>query len=454
MTAVALDELVSDVRLADGTAVHALLDFGEHGVSARTLVDAEIYQFELEKIWNRNWIFVAHESEVPSPGDFVLRRIGDDPVIVTHDRDSSLHVILNVCSHRGGQVCRVDKGNTSYFRCPYHGWTYNNAGELSGVPLQRQVYKDALARSSLRLPGARVDSYCGLIFATWDEELPPLVDYLGDFRFYSDMFFGVTDGGWEVAGPPQRWIIRTNWKIPAENFTGDVYHAQSVHQVLVDIGLMPPTVWKDAMEGVNVSAPEWGHGGRCSMLSLPEGTHPSAAMNMVYGAIPAELHDQIERHLSVDQLRLVAHGSTCNVGTIFPNFTFLGGGGGGVVPGVSMRTWNPYGPNATEVLSWSLVPRDASQEWKIESRRALLRDFGSSGIFEQDDSEAWSQIQRNVGGLKGRARTLLYNASSEPNPEAWLGSERWPGPGEVRIGVSTDDNQWNWWCRWLTCIES
>jgi phenylpropionate dioxygenase-like ring-hydroxylating dioxygenase large terminal subunit len=101
------------------------LDEGE--IERDIFVDPAIHAEELERIFARTWLFVAHASEIPSPGDYVTRRTGADPVIVTHTEDDRFQVFLNTCKHRGMQVCRVDRGNTSHFRCPYHGWTYRNA---------------------------------------------------------------------------------------------------------------------------------------------------------------------------------------------------------------------------------------------------------------------------------------------------------------------------------------
>jgi nitrite reductase/ring-hydroxylating ferredoxin subunit len=102
--------------------------------------DQEIFDREMSRIFRRTWVFVAHESEIASPGDYVTRRIGLDPVIVVRLDDGSIGVHLNACAHRGTQLCNATRGNTSHFRCPYHGWTYNTRGQLRGVPMLRKVY--------------------------------------------------------------------------------------------------------------------------------------------------------------------------------------------------------------------------------------------------------------------------------------------------------------------------
>ena len=121
----ALDELSrSDHVLRDGTRFSELGDADRNEVSLRLLSDPEVYRLELEYLFGRNWIMLAHESEVPNPGDYVMRHIGEDPVILTRSSDGELHVLLNVCTHRGMMICRAEGGKGTQFKCPYHGFTF------------------------------------------------------------------------------------------------------------------------------------------------------------------------------------------------------------------------------------------------------------------------------------------------------------------------------------------
>jgi len=84
---------------------------------------------------------------------------------------------------------------------------------------------------------ARVAEYAGLIFATWDAAAASLDDYLGDVRWYIDFYVKRAD--MEVFGPPHRWEIPSNWKIPAENFASDAYHTGHLHASISRLGLVP-----------------------------------------------------------------------------------------------------------------------------------------------------------------------------------------------------------------------
>ena len=96
----------------------------EARVPAFVLTNPDVYQLELEKLFQRAWLFLAHESELSEPGDFVSREMGEQPVIVSRAEDGSIHALLNVCRHRAMRVVRTDQGNARRFTCPYHGFTY------------------------------------------------------------------------------------------------------------------------------------------------------------------------------------------------------------------------------------------------------------------------------------------------------------------------------------------
>ena len=190
-------------------------------------------------MFSRAWTFVAHESEIPHNGDYVVRRVLDDSFIITRDSQGDVRAMFNMCLHRGMQVCRAEMGNASNFRCPYHGWTYRNDGRLTGLPFHREAYDGdkVFAKDSQNLlPAPNFASYNGLLFISMDARAEPLEEYLGDFRFYLHFYTKQSTGGLELRGP-QRWRIKANWKIGAENFAGDMYHSPHTHASIVDTDL-------------------------------------------------------------------------------------------------------------------------------------------------------------------------------------------------------------------------
>ena len=217
-----------------------VLDHVRRGmIPAHIYNDRELFELEKERLFSRSWMFVAHESEIPHQGDYVVRRVLDDSFIVTRDDTGRVRAMFNMCLHRGMQVCRAEMGNASNFRCPYHGWTYRNDGRLTGLPFHREAYggEEGFPRNDQTLlPAPHLAVYNGLIFVNMDAHAQPLAEFLGDFRFYLDFYTKQSTLGLQVRGP-QRWRIKANWKIGAENFAGDMYHTPHTHASIVDIGL-------------------------------------------------------------------------------------------------------------------------------------------------------------------------------------------------------------------------
>ena len=181
--------------------------------------DAEIFERERRNLFSRAWLFVGHVSEIPQPGDYVVRKVLDDSFIVVRDEKGEIRAHFNMCLHRGMQVCRAEMGNASHFRCPYHGWSYRNDGRIVGLPFHEEAYggEAGFSRKGARLlPAPNLGMYNGLIFISMDPDAEPLEDFLGDFKFYLDYYTKQSADGIELRGP-QRWRVKANWKIGAEN---------------------------------------------------------------------------------------------------------------------------------------------------------------------------------------------------------------------------------------------
>jgi phenylpropionate dioxygenase-like ring-hydroxylating dioxygenase large terminal subunit len=197
----------------------------EHTVHSALYTDPQIFAHEMERIYGQNWVYVAHESEIPKRGDFLRRTLGLEPVIVSRGPDG-IHVVANRCAHRGNLLCQAERGNRRVFSCLYHGWVFSPAGDLLDVPFP--VGSDA-DRSKLHLRRARVESYRGFIFATFNAEAVPLAQYLGHAKAALDRAANMSPAGEiELSGTWIKHLFHSNWKMLSEN-EADGYHVGFVH---------------------------------------------------------------------------------------------------------------------------------------------------------------------------------------------------------------------------------
>ncbi len=197
--------------------------------------DPEIFEAELERIWYRTWVYVGHVSEVPEPNDYVVKSIGPQSVIMTRDKQGEIHLLLNRCAHRANLVCDAPQGNSSAFRCPYHGWTFANTGKLLGYPFS-SGYGGGEAKKALGLGRvARVASYRGFVFGSFAEDGPTLREHLGDAAEAFDRLVRLSpQGELELTAGWLKHKVKANWKMLMENET-DGYHPQFVHASIFSV---------------------------------------------------------------------------------------------------------------------------------------------------------------------------------------------------------------------------
>lgn len=183
-------------------------------------LDPAIFERDMERVFFRHWHCLAHESVIPNPGDFEVFKLASEAVILTRGADGSVHALLNLCRHRGAEVCTKEKGNAKAFVCPYHAWTYGNDGALKAARLMPKDFD----RQAHGLKKAHVRVVEGLVFISFAKE--PL-----DFSEVEALLHATCGQyGWASAKVAHRqsYTIDANWKLAVENYV-ECYHCGPAH---------------------------------------------------------------------------------------------------------------------------------------------------------------------------------------------------------------------------------
>ncbi len=193
--------------------------------------DERLFELEMKHIFEGNWIYLAHESQIPEKNDYYTTQMGRQPIFIARNKDGELNAFINACSHRGAMLCRFKSGNKATYTCPFHGWTFNNSGKL----LKVKDPKEAGYPDSFNCDGshdlkkiARFESYRGFLFGSLREDVASLEEFLGESRKIIDMVVDQSPDGIEVLRGSSSYVFGGNWKLTAEN-GADGYHVTAVH---------------------------------------------------------------------------------------------------------------------------------------------------------------------------------------------------------------------------------
>ena len=365
-------------------------------VDRRIFNDQEIYELELERIFARAWNFMAHDSQMPNPGDFFMTFIGEDRVICVRDNDGNPQVLVNTCRHRGNAVCRAEEGHATSFMCTYHGWTYDLKGDLVGVPGFKEVYHEELDRENWGLiKAAQVGTYKGFIFACMDAEAPDLNDFLGEVGRMSIDF--IAERG-NIAAVPgiSKYTIPCNWKFAADN-VWDYYHGIT-HSSAGMSGYMSGGNRNRTMTPVSLfTRPqitmlgEYGHA-----IGGPS-YNEATAETTSHSAFSEDWRKRPEARQALGPAGLKIHGHP----HVFPNFWVT------QFAQISLRI--PKGPDSTEIWWWTFIETDVPRETFKAQQLRSTHTFGAAGMLEQDDGENWGQSTMGSKGIASGRYPLNYS---------------------------------------------
>jgi phenylpropionate dioxygenase-like ring-hydroxylating dioxygenase large terminal subunit len=349
--------------------------------------DPDVFARELERIWYRTWVFVGHTSEVPQSGDYVRRSIGPQQVIMSRDKQGQIHLLLNRCSHRANLVCDAEKGNSSAFRCPYHGWTFANDGRLLGYPFN-SGYGGRALKSELglgRVP--RVAEYRGFVFGSFAAEGPTLEEHLGAAADAIDRLCRLSpEGEVEVTAGWIKHRVKANWKMLLENET-DGYHPQFVHASIFSVA--GSGIGELYGEKSTAVARDLG-GGHTENDLRPEFRRIGQPLAW-FGTTPEKLPEYVQKMRAAygDQAEQIMTEGSPHV-MLFPNL---------FIAEIQLFVLQPLAVDQTIQHVTAVQLRGAPDI----NRRLLQQTIGSvgpAGLLLADDSEMYERNQRGVRALE------------------------------------------------------
>jgi fatty-acyl-CoA synthase len=346
----------------------------------------EIFADELAKIWYRTWVFVGHASEVAKRGDYVRKSIGPQDVVMTRGADGEVHLLLNRCAHRGNIVCEAERGNSSSFRCPYHGWTYRNNGDLAGYPYaQGYGGKGKLDLGMGRV--ARVGVYRGFVFGSFAGDGPTLEEHLGAAAGEIDRLVDLSpEREIEVSAGWLKHRARANWKLLAENET-DGYHPQFVHSSIFTVAQSGiGDLYADGAESVTRAL----GGGHSENDLRPEFRKLNQPMGW-FGTTEAKVPDYVAKmralHGEAAEKILIEGGPHV---MIFPNL---------FIAEIQMFAIQPLAHDHT-VQHVTAVQLKGAPDMNRRLLQQTVGSVGPAGMLLADDTEMYERNQAGVAELR------------------------------------------------------
>lgn len=390
--------------------------------------DPELFELEMTQLFESGWVYLAHESQVPEPNDYYSTWVGRQPVVITRDKQGTLHGLLNACAHRGALLCRHKQGNRGSFTCPFHGWTFSNSGRLLKVKDGKTgAYPEQFdcdgSHDLKRLAGFA--NYRGFLFGALREPAQSLDDYLGETRVIIDQIVDQAPEGLEVLRGSSSYHFDGNWKLQMEN-GADGYHVSSVHwnysatmqrrnYEAEGTRTVDANGWSKSVGGVYGF--EHGHVLLWTQLLNPE-------VRPVYGQ-----REALEQRLGAERARPIIE-QTRNLG-LYPNLYLMD------QFSTQIRVVRPLAVDRTEVTIYCFAPKGESAADRALRIRQYEDFFNVSGMGTPDDLEEFRACQSAYQGSTPQWNDLSRGARH------WLegpdDNARALGMQPLLSGVRTED---------------
>lgn len=361
--------------------------------------DPALFELEMKHLYEGNWVFLAHESQIPEPNDYFTTTIGRQPVVITRDKNGELHAQINACAHRGAMLYRRKRGNKGSVTCPFHGWTFSNTGQLLKVKdaktTEYPASFDCEGSHNLRSV-ARFGSYKGFLFGSLRADVLPLDEHLGEARRIIDQIVDQAPQGLEVLRGNSSYLYDGNWKLQMEN-GADGYHVSSVHWNY------QATVGRRRQQGTQAVDPSGWSKSVGGVYGLENGhimlwTH---ALNPEVRPIYAH-REALRERLGETQADFIVR-QTRNL-CVYPNVYIMD------QFSTQIRVTRPISVDRTEVTIYCFAPKGEDAQARATRIRQYEDFFNVSGMGTADDLEEFRACQSGYAGAAAQWNDLSRGA--------------------------------------------
>ena len=347
--------------------------------------DDGVLQQEQERIYcGPTWNYLCLEAELPEAGSYRTTFVGDTPVVVVKDSDGEIYAFENRCAHRGALIALEKSGRAENFQCVYHAWSYNRQGDLTGVAFEKGVKGQGgmppeFCKEDHGPRKLHVARFCGLVFASFSDEVLPIEEYLGPE--ICERIERVLHSPVQVIGRYTQ-ALPNNWKLYFENVK-DSYHASLLHLFFTTFELN-----RLSQKGGVIVDESGGHHVSFSMIdpAAADASYKDQGLRSDAG------NYRLKDPSLLAGFKEYGDNVTLQILTVFPGFVLQQ-----IQNCLAVRQVLPKGAGRAE-LNWTYIGyvSDTPEQRKVRFKQSNL--IGPAGFISMEDGAVGGFVQRGIAG--------------------------------------------------------
>ncbi|WP_042350633.1 aromatic ring-hydroxylating oxygenase subunit alpha [Bacillus massiliigorillae] len=191
--------------------------------------DSDIYNLEIENVFNKGWLYVCHKEKVAEPGQYMTFEIFNQNIFITKDKQHKINAFYNVCPHRGHELVQGE-GKKSVITCPYHAWSFQLDGAFNNGRAVKQMKN--FDEKEVCLKSIKVELFCNLIFINFDENAPSMQKLYPDLE--KEIYERLPQVDSLTFSKRLSYNVKANWKNINDNYL-ECHHCAVAHPQFVQM---------------------------------------------------------------------------------------------------------------------------------------------------------------------------------------------------------------------------